>query len=105
MIQERKTTSSCFVLTTISAKKQIVQASRAIIVTDMIGMRFRTGLPFSDGFETEIFPASIAELKGVLVQNCAADLTIMGLHPHNHKSEISKSETIPKCQSQKLKHF
>jgi len=67
MIQEGKAASSCFVPPTISAKKQIIQTSRAIIVTDMIRMGFRTGLFFSNGFETEIFSASIAEFKGVLV--------------------------------------
>jgi len=80
MIQEGKAASSCFVLATISAKIQIVQASRAIIITNMIGMRSRTGLFFSNGFETEIFPASIAELKGVSFQDCAADLTVANLH-------------------------
>jgi hypothetical protein len=65
MIQEGKTASSCFVLATISAKIQIIQASRAIIITNMIGMGFRTGLFFSNGFKTEILPASVAKLKGV----------------------------------------
>jgi hypothetical protein len=67
MIQERKPASSCSVPAAIPAKKQIIQTSRAIIVTDMIRMGFRTGLFFSNGFETEIFSASIAEFKGVLV--------------------------------------
>jgi hypothetical protein len=80
MIKEGKAASSCFVLTTIPTKKQIIQTSRAIIVTDMIGMGFRTGLFSSNGFDTEIFPASIAELKRVSVQNRAADFTILGLH-------------------------
>jgi hypothetical protein len=80
MIQEGKAPSSRFVLATIPTKKQIIQASRAIIITNMIRMGFRTGLFFSDGFKTEIFPASIAELKGVSVQNCATDLTAANLH-------------------------
>jgi hypothetical protein len=46
----------------------------------MIGVRFCTGVFFSGKVETEIFSTSIAELIGVLVQNRAADLTIMGLH-------------------------
>jgi hypothetical protein len=82
MIQEGKPTSSCSVTATIPAKKQIIQASRTIIITDMIRMRFCTGLFFSNRFETEIFSASVAEFKGVSVQNCAADLTDMGLHLH-----------------------
>jgi len=65
MIQEGKASSSCFVLATVSAKIQIVQTSWAIIITNMIGMGFRTGLFFSNGFETEIFFASIAEFKRV----------------------------------------
>jgi hypothetical protein len=82
MIEKGKTTSSCSVPATISAKKQMIQASQAIIVTDMIGVRFCTGVLFPGKVETEIFSAPIAELKGVLVQNRAADLTIMGLHLH-----------------------
>ena len=80
MIQKGKATSSCFVLTTILAKKEMIQASRAIIITNMAGMGFRTGLFSSDGFDTEIFSTSIAEFKGVSVQNCATNLTVLGLH-------------------------
>jgi hypothetical protein len=80
MIEKWKTTSSRSVPAAISAKKQMIQASQAIIVTDMIGVRFCTGIFFPAKIETEIFSASIAELKGVLVQNRAADLTIMDLH-------------------------
>jgi len=80
MIQEGKATSSCFVLTTIPAKKEIIQASRAIIITNMVGMGSRTGLFSSNGFHTEIFSTSIAEFKGVSVQNCTTDLAIFGLH-------------------------
>ena len=43
-------------------------------------MGFCTSLFFPSGIETEIFPTSIAELKGVLVQNRVTDLTGMGLH-------------------------
>jgi hypothetical protein len=80
MIQEGKAASSCFVLTTIPAKKEIIQASRAIIITNMVGMGFRTGLVSSNGFHTEIFSTSVAEFEGIPVQNCAADLTVLGLH-------------------------
>ena len=80
MIQKGKASSSRSVLATISAKKQMIQTSRAIIITHMIGMGFCTSLFFSSGIETEILPASIAELKRVSVQNCVADLTVMGLH-------------------------
>jgi hypothetical protein len=95
MIQEGKATSSCFVLAAIPAKKQIVQASQAIIVTDMIRMGFRTGLFFSNGFETEISPASIAELKRVSIQNCAADLTNMGLHAFALEDRGKRYEVKP----------
>jgi hypothetical protein len=61
----------------------------------MIGMGFCTSLFFSSGIETEILLASIAELEGVLIQSCATDLTVMGLHPHNHKSEIRISKSLP----------
>ena len=80
MIEKGKTTSSRSVPAAISAMKQMIQASQAIIVTDMIGVRFCTGIFFPGKVETEIFSASIAELIGVLAQNRAADLTIMGLH-------------------------
>jgi hypothetical protein len=84
MIQEGKATSYCFVLITIPAKKEIIQASRAIIITNMVGMGSRTGLFSSDGLYTEIFSTSIAEFKGVSVQNCTTDLAIPGLHmPYN----------------------
>ena len=82
MIQEGKTASSCSVPATFSAKKQIIQTSQAIIVTDVIGVRFCTGIFFPGKIETEIFSASVAKLKGVWVQNRAADLTMMGLHWH-----------------------
>ena len=76
MIQEGKAASSCFVSAAIPAKKQIIQASRTIIVTNMIGMGFCTGLFFSSGIDTEILPTSVAEFKGVLVQDRTADLTV-----------------------------
>ncbi len=80
MTQERKAASSCSVPAAISAKKQIIQAIRAIIVTNMIRMGFCTGIFLPGEIETEIFSASIAELEGVLIQSCATDLTVMGLH-------------------------
>jgi hypothetical protein len=43
-------------------------------------MGFCTSLLFPSGIETEIFPAPIAELKRVSVQDSVADLTVMGLH-------------------------
>ncbi len=46
----------------------------------MIGMGFCTGIFFPGEIKAEIFSASVAEFKGVSVQNCAADLTNMGLH-------------------------
>jgi hypothetical protein len=80
MIQEGKPASSCSVPAAIPAKKQIIQASPAIIVTNMIGMGFCTGIFFPGEIKAEIFSASVAEFKGVSVQNCAADLTNTGLH-------------------------
>jgi hypothetical protein len=80
MTQEGKAAFSCFIPATPSAKKQIIQASRTIIVTNMIGMGLCTGLLSSSGIDTEILLASVAEFKGVLVQYRTADLTGMGLH-------------------------
>lgn len=51
-------------------------------------MGFCTSLFLPGRIETEVLPASIAELKGVLIQNCAADITVMDFHPHHHQSEI-----------------
>jgi len=90
MIREGKAASSCFVLAAIPAKKQIIQASRTIIVTNMIGMGFCTGLFFSSGIDTEILPTSVAEFKGVLVQDRTADLTSMGLHAFALEDRITR---------------
>jgi hypothetical protein len=68
MIQEGKAAFSCFISAAIPTKKQIIQASRTIIVTNMIGMGFCTGFFPSSGIDTKILPASVAEFKGVLVQ-------------------------------------
>jgi hypothetical protein len=81
MVLEWKTASCRPVLATISAKKEIIQASLTIITPNMIGMRFRTAHFFSSEIETEIFSASLAEFKEVLVQSCTADLTVTDLHP------------------------
>ena len=67
MIQEGKPTSSCFVLTTIPATKEIINANRAIIVTNVVRMGSRTGLFSSNSFHTKIFSTSIAEFKRVSV--------------------------------------
>ena len=67
MVFQRKTTSSCAILATISAKKEIIQASLTIITPNMIGMRFCTAHLFSSEIETEISSASMAEFKEVLV--------------------------------------
>ena len=80
MIQEGKPASSCSVTAAIPAKKQIIQTTRTIIVTNMIGMGFCTGLFFSGEIETEMFSASIAEFKEVLIQDPTTDLTVTGLH-------------------------
>lgn len=95
MIQEGKTASSCSVPATISAKKQIIQTSRAIIITYMIGMGFCTSLFFPGGIETEMLPASIAELKGVLIQNRVADFTVANLHRFALEDKGKRSEAKP----------
>jgi len=81
MIFEGPTTLSRPVLTAVSAKKQILQTSRAIIITDMAGVRFCTGIFFPCEVETETFSTLLAEFKKVPIQNRATDLTKMGLHP------------------------
>jgi len=67
MVLEWKTASCRPVLATISAKKEAIQASLTIITPNMIGMRFCTAHLFSSEIETEIFSASMAEFKEVLV--------------------------------------
>ena len=81
MVLEWKTASCRPVLATISAKKEIIQASLTIITPNMIGMRFRTAHFFSSEIETEIFSASMAEFKEVSIQDRTADFTMMELHP------------------------
>ena len=80
MILESEASSSRPVLTTISAKKQIIQASWTVIIPNMIGMGFCAGMFFPGEIETEIFSALMAELKEVLIQNVSTDLTMIGLH-------------------------
>jgi len=82
MILEWKATSSCPVLATTSAKKESIQACLTIIMPNMVGMGFCTSHFFSGEIETEIFSASMAEFKEMLVQDRSADLTVTNLHPH-----------------------
>jgi hypothetical protein len=77
MILEGETPSSRLVLATISAKEEIIPASWTIIISDMIGMRLRTGLFFPREIETKIFSALIAEFKEVLVKESSTDLTML----------------------------
>ena len=67
MVLEWKTASCRPVLATISAKKEAIQASLTIIIPNVIGMGFCTAHFFSSDIETEIFSATMAELKEVLV--------------------------------------
>jgi hypothetical protein len=67
-------------LATASAKKQIIQTGSTIIIPNMIGMGFCTGLLFSSEIETEVFSALVAELKEVLIQHRTTDLAVTALH-------------------------
>jgi hypothetical protein len=80
MVFEWKALPSRLVLTTSSAKKEIIQADLTIIITNMAGMRFRTGHLFPTEIETERFSATMAEFKEVRVQDSAANLTVTDLH-------------------------
>jgi len=80
MILQAEATSSCPVLTALSAKEKIVEASRTIIIPNVVGMRFCTGSSFSCEIKAEIFSALLTEFKKVLVQNCATDITMTNLH-------------------------
>jgi hypothetical protein len=80
MIFERKAASSRLILTTPSAKKEIIQADLAIIIPDMTGMRFCTGHLFPSEIKTEMFSAVMAEFKEVLIQDRATNLTVKIFH-------------------------
>jgi hypothetical protein len=67
-------------LATLSAKEEIVEASRTIIIPNVMGMRFCTGSSFSCEIKAEIFSALLTEFKKVLVQNVSTNLTVMRLH-------------------------
>jgi len=58
-------------------------------------MGFCTCLFFPGGIETEILPASIAELKGVFIQNRVADFTVMDLHSFALEDRGERSEAKP----------
>ena len=80
MILQRKTASSRPILTTSSAKKEIVYASSTVIIPNVVGMGFCTGPLSTTDIETEILSAAMAEFKEVLIQDCTADFTGMELH-------------------------
>jgi hypothetical protein len=81
MIYERKAASSRFVLPTLSAEKEMVQASRTVIIANVVGMRFCTGPLLTADIKTETSSATIAEFKEMRVQSRTADLTVLELHP------------------------
>ena len=60
-------------------------------------MGFCASLSFPRGIEAEIPPASIAELKGVLIQNRAADITVANLHGFalEDKGKRSEAKSFP----------
>jgi hypothetical protein len=80
MVYKRKTTSSRFVLPAFSAKKEMVQASRTVIIPNVIGMGSCTGPFLTAHVETETFSAAVTEFKETGVQGRTADLTGMELH-------------------------
>jgi uncharacterized protein (DUF2225 family) len=80
MIPQWETASSCPVLTTTFTKKEVFQASRAIVVPDMVGMGFCAGLFPTGKIETEIFPALMAEFEKVLIQDRTTNLTVKDPH-------------------------
>jgi hypothetical protein len=47
----------------------------------MIGMRLCTGSFLTADIETEIFSATMAKFKKVLIEDRTADFTVMELHP------------------------
>ncbi len=46
----------------------------------MVGMRLSTGLVLPIDIKTEIFPALVAELEEMPIQDDTTDLTVMDLH-------------------------
>jgi hypothetical protein len=80
MTLQGKTASSCPVLTTTFAKKEIVQTSWTVIVPNMIRVGFCTGLFVPSEIKTEIFSALMAEFIKVLIQGRATDLAVASLH-------------------------
>jgi hypothetical protein len=81
MVFERKTAPYRSVLATFSAKKEMVQASRTVIIPNVVGMRFCTGPLLTAEIETETFSATVAEFKEMRVQSRTADLTVVSFHP------------------------
>ena len=81
MVLQRKTAPSRPVLPTPSAKEEIVQAYLTVIISNMVGMGFSTGSLLTADIETEIFSATMAKFKEVLIENRTADFTVMKLHP------------------------
>ncbi len=81
MILQRKTASYRPVLATSSAKKEMVQAGRTVIIPNVVGMRFCASPLLTADIETETSSATIAEFKEMRVQSRTANLTVMELHP------------------------
>ncbi len=81
MILQRKTAPFRSVLATSSAKKEMVQASRTVIIPNVVGMRLCTSPLLTADIETETSSATIAEFKEMRVQSRTANLTVMELHP------------------------
>jgi hypothetical protein len=82
MIFQGKSTPKGPVPAAVTAKKEMIQATLAIIVPDMAGVRLCTSPFFSCGIKTELFFTSITELEPLLLRRRTADLTIMKLHTH-----------------------
>jgi len=75
-----KASFSRLISTASLTKKEVIQASRAIIIPDMVGMRFCACLFLSGKIETEISPALIAEFEEVLIQDRTTNLTVTDLN-------------------------
>jgi len=81
MILEGETASPRPVLATFFAKKEIIQTRWTIIIPNMAGMGFCTGPLLATVIETDTSSATIAEFKGMLIQDRTADFTVLELHP------------------------